>query len=318
MEVILGVDVSSIDLETNLGSDSLKLSGNKFENNDSGCKKLIKYATKNGVTLIVMEATGGYEQRLAKCAFKAGFQVKVVNPAQVRNFAKGIGKFAKTDRIDAYVIARFAQIVELHEIYSKTEEEMELTQLIKRRSSLMKVVEAEKNRKNLAEEIVKKSIERVLKHLENEIRLIEKEMDKLLDKSNSLRQKCDIICSQKGVGKLTALTLLALIPEIGNLNRKQVASLAGLAPISRDSGKMKGKRFISGGRFGTRRALYMPAWVAVQRDEEIKLFYEKLISKGKKPKVAIVAVMRRLLVKINGTLSDYYEKHLETAFGDTR
>lgn len=312
MEIIMGVDVSSTELETNVMDSTSKSICNRFENSKSGCKKLIKYAAEHAVTSIVMEATGGYEQLLAKHAAKSGFAVKIVNPLQVRNFAKGIGKNAKTDKIDAYVIARFAHIVKLPETFSKKEEDVKLAQLVKRRNALKKIIEAEKNRKNLADDFIKKSMERVVKLLEKEVSMIENEMDKLVAESEILSQKCSVICGQKGIGKITALTLLALIPEIGSVNRKQIAALAGLAPIARDSGKMKGKRFISGGRFGPRKALYMPAWVAVQRDENFKNFYNSLISKGKKPKVAIVAVMRKLLVKVNWMISDFFEKSMQS------
>lgn len=311
MKVIMGVDVSSTDLEVNVLTESGISSSKQFANTKPGCRKLIAYAEKHEVSCVVMEATGGYEQLLAKEASSAQLDVKIVNPAQVRNFAKGIGKIAKTDRIDAYVIARFAQVVELPDSFSRTEEELILRKLVQRRIGLNKIIEAEKNRRKLAESFEKQSIDRVLKALNKEIVRIDWELDEIISNSDVLNAKRELLCTQKGVGNLTATILIALIPELGYINRKQVAALAGLAPIARDSGKMKGKRFISGGRFGPRKALYMPAWVAVQNDNEFREFYDKLISKGKKPKVAIVAVMRRLLVKLNGMMYDNFVKMSE-------
>ena len=252
-----------------------------------------------------MEATGGYEQKIARAGMEVQLSVKIVNPAQVRHFAKGFGITAKTDKIDAYVIALFDEKVKPPETIAKSKEQLKLTELIRRRNSLKKMIQEDKNRKHTSEDFTKKSILRVTNMLEKEVELIDAELLEIRKGSSVIAKKCDVLCQQKGVGITTALSLLALLPELGFLDRKQIASLAGLAPIARDSGKFKGKRFISGGRFEARKALYMPAWVAVQHDSELNTFYHSLEKRGKKPKVAIVAVMRRILVKLNGKLKEH-------------
>ncbi len=256
-----------------------------------------------------MEATGGYEQNIAQLCLKKNITVKIVNPVQVRSFARGIGKVAKTDKIDAFVIAKFAQVVDTPALLPKSKEELMLIELVKRRDSITRIIVAEKNRIRLAGKFIKKVITKSIKYFEKEVVLLDKEMNRIRLKSSAINAKCEILCKQKGIARLTALRMLALMPEIGLVNRKQIAALAGLAPMAKDSGKMKGKRFIYGGRFGARKALYMSAWVAVKYDTKMTVYYEKLIAKGKSPKVAIVAVMRRLIVLLNGMIrEEFYNK----------
>jgi len=310
MEVILGIDVSSNELETHiLGHSKINNATRTFANTAKGCKQIVAYVNKNNITSVVVEATGGYEQKIARLCLNNNITVKIVNPVQVRSFARGIGKVAKTDKIDAFVIARFAQVVDTPALLQKSKEELLLVELVKRRDSITRMIIAEKNRKRLASTFIKNIINESISFLEKQVKLLDKEMDRIRLKSAEISSKCEILCKQKGVARLTALRVIALMPEIGLLSRKQIASLAGLAPIAKDSGKMKGKRYIYGGRFGARKALYMPAWVAILYDQKIKVYYEKLIAKGKPPKVAIVAVMRRLIVILNGTIrKEYYNK----------
>jgi len=305
MATILGIDVSSETLDAcALTEDGTKHS-KAFVYSSEGCRSLVKWAQKHQVGVVVMEATGGYEQRVALALTEADIPVKVINPSQIRNFARGIGKIAKTDQIDAYVIARFAQVVPLPETFLVSREEIRLKRLVQRRVVLMEMLSAEKNRKALADNEIMESITAVIEALQNEVRKIEKAMDEIRDKDPVITRKCEVLTQQKGIGSLTALSLIALMPELGQINRKQAAALAGLAPIARDSGKMKGKRFISGGRFDVRRALYMPAWVSVQRDPKMRDSYERLVGKGKLKKVAIVAVMRKLLIRSNALLNKH-------------
>lgn len=310
MDVILGIDVSSNELETHILANSKSNHAAKtFANTVKGCNQVIAYVNKNKITSVVMEATGGYEQNIAQLCLKKNITVKIVNPVQVRSFARGIGKIAKTDKIDAFVIARFAQIVNTPALLPKSEEDLLLIELVKRRDSITKMIVAEQNRIRLAGKFLSKIINKSIKYFEKEVILLDKEMNRVRLKSSAIKEKCEILCKQKGIARLTALRVIALMPEIGLVNRKQIAALAGLAPIAKDSGKMKGKRFIYGGRFGARKALYMSAWVAVKYDTKMTVYYEKLIAKGKSPKVAIVAVMRRLIVILNGTIrEEFYNK----------
>ena len=310
MEAILGIDVSSNELETHiLGHSKINNATRTFANTAKGCNQIVAYVNKNNITSVVVEATGGYEQKIARLCLKNNITIKIVNPVQVRSFARGIGKVAKTDEIDAFVIARFAQVVNTPALLPKSKEELLLIELVKRRDSITRMIIAEKNRRRLASNFIKKIINESINFFEKEVVLLDEEMDRIRLKSSEISKKCKILCKQKGVAQLTSLRVIALMPEIGLLNRKQIAALAGLAPIAKDSGKMKGKRFIYGGRFGARKALYMTAWVAVRYDKKIKAYYEKLMTKGKPPKVAIVAVMRRLIVILNGMIrEEYYNK----------
>ncbi len=305
MATILGIDVSSETLDAcALTEDGTKHS-KAFVYSLEGCRSLVKWAQKHQVGVVVMEATGGYEQRAALALVQAEFPVKIINPSQVRNFARGIGKIAKTDQIDAYVIARFAQVVPLPETFRVSLGEIRLKRLVQRRVVLIEMLSAEKNRKSLADDEIMESISAIIGVLQSEVKRIESAMDEIRKEDPVITRKCEVLTKQKGIGSITALSLIALMPELGQINRKQAAALAGLAPIARDSGKMKGKRFISGGRFDVRRALYMPAWVSVQRDPEMRDSYERLVGKGKLKKVAIVAIMRKLLIRSNALLNRY-------------
>lgn len=305
MATILGIDVSSETLDACALTEEGMRHPKAFIYSPEGCRSLIKWAQKHQTQLVVMEATGGYEQRAALALTEANIPVKIINPSQIRNFARGIGKIAKTDQIDAYVIARFAQVVPLLGTLRVSREEILLKRLVQRRVVLMEMLSAEKNRKALADDTILESITAIITVIQNEVKRIENAMDEVRKEDPVITRKCEVLTQQKGIGSLTALSLIALMPELGQINRKQAAALAGLAPIARDSGKMKGKRFISGGRFDARRALYMPAWVSVQRDPEMRDSYERLVGKGKLKKVAIVAIMRKLLIRSNALLNRY-------------
>ena len=304
MEVILGVDVSSQVLDACLlvGEQALSKS---FPYTTIGCRRLLRWAAEQGATQGVLEATGGYEQRISRLMVEAGLQVHVVNPAQVRHFARGLGKQAKTDKIDAQVIARFAQVVPLPPSVSASPTQMELKQLILRRIELKKMLRAEKNRTRFAIGVALESIRSTMLFLTTQVQFIDHQINSLRLKDQSIAKQTDLLCQQKGVGALTAMSLIGLIPELGRIDRRKISALVGLAPFSRDSGKFKGKRFISGGRAEARHALYMPAWVATQYDTDFKTFYQRLIDRGKKPKVAITAVMRKLLVRLNAMMRNY-------------
>jgi transposase len=239
--------------------------------------------------------------------------VNVLNPARVRNYASGIGMIAKTDKIDAYVIERYAREVKPNANFQTSKDQLALKHLVKRRNSLIKTITEEKNRMRIAEKEIVESINRHISFIENEVKLIEKSIENLLNENGGLKEKVDVLTCQKGIGKIAACNLIALMPELGFLNKQQVASLAGLAPFSRDSGKMKGKRFIQGGRFMVRKSLYMPAWVAVKYDNKLNLVYNDLIKRGKLPKVAIVAIMRKMIVQANKNLKMYYQKNQNIA-----
>jgi transposase len=306
MEVILGVDVSSQTLDACLQSATqVKPMFKTYAYTPVGCKKLLAWAKRHKVTRCAMEATGGYELKIAQLILKTGIKLYIVNPNRIRHFAKGDGILAKTDKIDAFVIAEFARKSNLPAAYEASPVQIELKQLISRKIELKQSLQAEKCRMHLASGPVLQSHENIIAAINMEVEHIESLIDALEKQNPDIAQKTSILCQQKGVGKATAHALVALVPELGRIDRRKIASLIGLAPIANESGKMKGKRFISGGRFEARRCLYMPAWVATQYDPEFAAFYQRLIANGKSPKVAITAVMRKLLVRLNAMMRNY-------------
>jgi transposase len=306
MEVILGVDVSSRTLDTCLQSPThVKPMFKTYAYTPEGCKKLLAWATRHKVTRCAMEATGGYELRIAQLILQAGIKLYVANPNRIRHFAKGDGILAKTDKIDAFVIAEFARKSNLPAAFEASPVQIEFKQLIYRRIELKKNLQVEKCRMRLATGAILQSHENLIAAINTEVEQIDRLIDALATQNPEITQKTRIYCQQKGIGKATAYTLVALVPELGRIDRRKISSLVGLAPIANESGKLKGKRFISGGRFEARRCLYMPAWVATRCDPEFAAFYQRLIANGKPPKVAITAVMRKLLVRLNALMRNY-------------
>lgn len=306
MQKVCGVDVSSKTFEAcimeNSGTSPVEHKG--FTNTPQGVKAFIEWVVGNDVTMVVMEATGGYESRISRKLKQRGVESYVVNPAQVRHFAQGLGKQAKTDRIDAEVIARFGQVVPLRKAGDPNEVELQLKDLTKRREELQHMSVAEHNRLTLAEGKRAKSIKRIIKTLISEIEAIDEEMKRVVKQSESTMGKIQTLTQHKGIGFITAVSLVSNLPELGKVNRKQIASLGGLAPFTKESGMWKGKSFVHGGRTSVRLSLYMAALVATRYNEELSIFYKRLLSNGKPKKVALVAVMRKLLVICNATIKN--------------
>jgi transposase len=250
--------------------------------------------------MVVMEATGGYETLLLSQLTKHKIEASVVNPRQVRDFAKGIGVDAKTDSIDAQVISRFAAVVQPQPMAMKSEHEQKHAALVTRRTQLLELINQENNRLQQSwDDDAKRSIREVLEMLKKQLKNIDSQLAGLLATDLRNQRTIEILQSVKGVGPVTISTLIAELPELGSLNRGEVAKLVGVAPINRDSGAKSGKRFIGGGRGQVRRVLYMTAIVALRHNPTIKAFYQRLKSKGKESKVAIVACMRKLLTILN-------------------
>lgn len=305
-QVVCGIDVSSEELEVCViaGADNGGLHHRVFKNTRGGIKKLISWLAVNKAELVVMEASGGYEGKCWKMLRKAGIKAYIVNPARIRHFARGIGKIAKTDRIDAEVIARFGQVVELEELVELSEVELELQELVKRRQELLDIVLAEKNRLRLAEGLKAKSLKRIIRVLKKELQLIEKRIEELSRSDEQIMAKVSLLRKQKGIGFITAISLLVCLPELGKVGRKQIGALAGVSPFNRESGKWKGKSFISGGRGLIRKILYMPVLAAIRFNQKLKAFYQRLLASGKTKKIALVAVMRKLLIISNAILKN--------------
>jgi len=273
-----------------------------FENDDGGCRSLVTWLTALQPKLIVMESTGGLEMLITSMLSSAGLPAVIVNPRQVRNFAKAMGKLAKTDTIDSLVIARFAQAIKPEIRPLKDEQTLELKALITRRKQLIEMLVAEQNRLSSSHHTVKVRITVNINWLKKQIEDIDKEIANTITKSDIWREKEELLTSVKGVGPVLASSLICLLPELGTLCRKKISALVGVCPYNRDSGHYRGKRRISGGRVDVRNVLYMATLAATRFNPIIKAYYEHLKEAGKMPKVAIVACMRKLLTILNAML----------------
>jgi transposase len=297
--LFVGIDVSKARLDVAVCPSAEKLS---VCNDEAGVQSLVQRLSELKPALIVLEATGGLERSVSAALGSAQFPVVVVNPRQVRDFARSIGQLAKTDRLDALVLARFAQAVRppLRPLPDKVS--LELRALIARRRQLIEMMVAEKNRVSTASKAVRKRIEAHLRWLEAELERADNDLDQAIRQSPIWREHEDLLKSVPGIGPVVSRTLLAELPELGTLTRKKIAALVGVAPLSHDSGTFKGRRGIWGGRATVRAVLYMAALVASRRNSVLRDFYKRLRHKGKVPKVALVACMRKLLTILNAII----------------
>ena len=295
-EVFIGIDVSKEKLDVAVRPMGEFMS---FSNNEDGISCVFDFVKSFSPSLIVLEATGGLETAVVGMLADKGLPVVVINPRQVRDFAKATGKLAKTDAIDAHLIARFGEAVRPELRLLKDQEAQKLTALITRRRQIVEMITAEKNRLNTAPKWTSKNIQTNISWLEKCLKKVDKDLKNLLKKSPVWREKDEILQSTPGVGPVLSMTLLSGLPELGNLNRKEIAALVGVAPLNRDSGLFRGKRRIWGGRANIRSVLYMSATCAMRFNPAIKIFYERLRLGGKLHKVAITACMRKLLVILN-------------------
>lgn len=266
---------------------------------EAGILRVVKQLTQLEPQLIVLEATGGLQIPLVASLAAASLPVVVINPRQVRDFARALGQLAKTDGIDAEVLARFAEAVRPELRALRSEHAQQLAALLSRRRQLIDMLIAEKNRLSCAVKSVRKDIKSHISWLQRQLKQLDRDLDGAIRSSEHWRTKDDIIRSVPGAGQGLSRTLIAHLPELGELNRREISALAGLAPYSRDSGNHRGKRAIWGGRVQVRSALYMAALTATRCNPVIRKFYQRLLVGGKPFKVAITACMRKLLVIIN-------------------
>lgn len=275
-------------------------------NNDSGISQVVASLEELAPTLIVMEATGGLEGPLAAALALAGMPVVIVNPRQVRDFARATGKLAKTDTLDAHVLAQFAARVQPTVRPLPDDKAQEFTAILARRRQVMEMLIAERNRlASVRAQSVKTRIQAHVTWLEQELDSTNRELGSSVRKSPLWRAKDSLLQGVPGVGPVLSATLLSHLPELGTLNRKQIAALVGLAPLNRDSGTLRGKRSIWGGRAHVRAALYMGTLVATRHNEVIRAFYHRLCLAGKPKKVALTACMRKLLTILNSMLKHH-------------
>jgi transposase len=295
-EVFVGIDVSKEKLDVAVRPSGELMS---FSNDEDGISVMVDFIKPFSPLLIVFEATGGLETASVGMLAAKGLPVVVINPRQVRDFAKATGRLAKTDAIDAHVIARFGEAVRPEVRPLKDEETKRLAALITRRRQIVEMITAEKNRLSRTTPWTFKDIKNHVAWLEKCLKKADKNLNDLLRKSPVWREKDDILQSTPGVGPVLSMTLLSNLPELGALNRKQIAALVGVAPLNRDSGSFRGKRMIWGGRASIRSVLYMSVTCAIRFNPVIKKFYQRLRDAGKLHKVAMTACMRKLLVILN-------------------
>ncbi len=301
-QAFVGIDVSKDRLDVHV-----RASGEAFAvaRDGKGLEDLIDRLRALSPQLIVLEASGGFETMVAAALAGAGLPLAVVNPAQIHHFARAVGKRAKSDPVDAAVMAHFAEAVKPAPRPVADEEARLLAELVARRRQIIEMTVAERQRaKRATNRQVRKSLDRHIAVLEKEMRALDKDIDDLVRGSPVWRAKEDLLASVPGIGKIIARTLLAELPELGALDRRGIASLAGLAPYTRQSGQWRGKSMIAGGRAAVRAALFIAALVASRRNSVLSAFYRRLLAAGKPKMVALIALARKLLTFLNAILRD--------------
>jgi transposase len=309
-ELFVGIDVSKGKLAVSVHGSSESW---EFHNDAEGIPALVAFLQQVSPTLVVVEATGGYEMIMVAEVCAAKVPIAVVNPTRVRRFADSLGQLAKTDRIDARIIAHFASVVRPPVRTLQSEDEEYLAGLVERRRQLIVMLTAEKNRLHTSPLRLREGVADHVAWLEGQVKELEEEIDKMIRQSPLWQEKELLLRTVPGIGPITAATLLAELPELGQLDRKKIASLVGLAPFNKDSGIRRGRRRVFGGRASVRRTLYMAALAATKYNPVIRTFYESLLRRGKEKKVALTACMRRLLVILNAMIRKMEAWKLSTA-----
>ncbi len=300
-DIVIGIDISGKSLDIHILPEDR---AQRFANDASGIGELVELAKEMEASLILMEATGGLESALAAECALSGIPTAVMNPRQIRDFARSLGRLAKTDAIDAEVIARFGSALRPEPRTLPDAQEQYLKALITRRRQLIDIRTAESNRLARAAAAVRQRIREHIDFLNQEIEDIDREIEKLIKESPLWLEKARLLREVPGIGSVSCFTLLGALPELGKLKGKQIAALVGVAPLNRDSGAYRGRRSTWGGRAQVRSALYMAAMSARRHNPVIRDFYERLRAAGKCGKVALVACMRKLLIILNAMLRD--------------
>jgi transposase len=300
----VGIDVSKDQLDV-----AMRPSGDSWSmaNDASGITEVVQRLAQLHPKLVVLEATGGLQMPLAAALATAGLPLSMVNPRQVRDFARATGRLAKTDRLDAQVLAHFADAVRPTPYPLPDAQTQELTALLTRRHQVVEMLTAEKNRLRTTRESMRQRVQDHIRWLEQELADLDDDLERTLRESSLWREKDNLLRSVPGIGRVVSITLLADLPELGTLSRHQIAALVGVAPLNRDSGRFRGTRTVWGGRARVRAVLYMAALTASRYNPIIKAFYHRLCGVGKARKVALTACMRKLLIILNSMV-----KHQQT------
>jgi transposase len=298
-EIFVGIDVSKawLDIAVHEQEEAFRTG-----NDDTGIASLVKRLKKLRPTLIVLEPTGGLEMLVIAELAHAGLPVVAINAKRVRDFARATGRLAKTDKLDAKVLAHFAAAVRPALRSLRSEEEEQLTALLTRRKQVLDMLTMEKNRLVTVRAKMRSEIASHIQWLSKNLKALDKEIADFVESTPVWKEKDALLQSVPGVGPVTSTTLLGMLPELGQLNRQEIAALVGVAPVNKDSGKKQGKRRVYGGRASVRSVLYMAALAATNFNPVIRKFYERLIKHGKEKKVALTACMRKLLVILNAMM----------------
>jgi transposase len=302
MELFVGIDVAKDKLDVHLRPSTEAFS---VARDGKGLAELVDRLRDLSPTLVVLEATGGFERTVAAAVAGAKLPLVVANPRQIRDFARATGRLAKTDALDAAVIAHFAEAIRPEPRPLLDEQAQMLDELVGRRRQIVEMIVAETaRRRSLTHKRVLRELDKHLLYLQKLLTQIDDDLDDAIRSTPAWREKEELLVSMPGVGKGTARMLIAELPELGQLDRRKIASLVGVAPMNRDSGTMRGKRRVQGGRGNVRRGLYMAVVASIRCNPVLKATYARLRTAGKPPKVAIIAVMRRMLTMLNAILRD--------------
>jgi len=298
-EIFVGIDISKawLDIAVHERAEVFRTS-----NDETGIASLVKRLKRLKASLIVLEPTGGFEMLLVAELTHAGLPAAVVNAKRVRDFARATGRLAKTDKLDAKVLAHFAAAVRPPVRALQTEDEEQLTALLTRRRQVLDMLTVEKNRLVTVRAKMRSDLEAHIHWLSESLKELDQEIEDFIEGTPVWKEKDALLQSVPGVGPVTSATMLGMLPELGLLNRQEIAALVGVAPLNKDSGKKHGKRRVFGGRADVRSILYMAALSAKKFNPVIRIFYERLIKQGKEKKVALTACMRKLLVILNAMM----------------
>lgn len=310
VEIFVGIDVSKawLDIAVHKQTEVFRAG-----NDDAGIASLVKRLKKLKPTLIVLEPTGGFEMLVVVELAHADLPAVVVNAKRIRDFARATGQLAKTDKLDAKVLAHFAAAVRPPLRNLRSEEEEQLTALLTRRRQVLDMLTVEKNRLVTVRAKMRSDIEAHIQWLSSSLKELDKEIEDFIESTPVWKEKDTLLQSVPGVGPITSATMLGMLPELGQLNRQEIAALVGVAPINKDSGKKQGKRRVFGGRADVRSVLYMAALSAKKFNPVIRKFYERLIRQGKEKKVALTACMRKLLVILNAMMHTHQSWRTQVA-----
>jgi transposase len=304
----VGIDVGKHKVDVALGVDGPV---QEFKNDEEGIEAVLQLLAEQRIGLVVLEATGGYQRQLLASMLANKMPAVAVNPRQTRDFAKALGKLEKTDKIDARMLALFAERVRppVREMPDETLEQV--SDWLARRRQLVEMLTAEKNRRHQAKGAIRRNIESHITWLKTQLRDTEKDLSDTMSKCPAWDAVVDLLDAQPGIGRLAAITLMAVIPELGTLDRKKIAKLVGVAPLSRDSGAFRGRRAVWGGRAAARSCLYMATLVATKHNPVIKAFYARLLAAGKPKMLALTASMRKFITILNAIVRQH--RQLPTA-----